>query len=42
MKKFFIGETYNAEPATFIFNSKTGEAIGSFSYYPDGSTLLKD
>lgn len=42
MKKFFIGNTYNAKSATFVFNSKTGEATGSFSYYPDGSTLLEN
>lgn len=42
MKKFLTGAAQDAKPATFTFNSKTGEAIGIFSYYPDGSTLLQD
>lgn len=40
MKKFLIGTGSQAQPATFSFNSKTGQAIGSFNYYADGLTLL--
>lgn len=42
MKKFLVGVGSTAEPVTFVFNSKTGEAIGTFSYYIDGSTLITD
>lgn len=39
MKKFLVGSGSVAESVTFTFNSKTGEAIGSFSYYEDGENL---
>ena len=39
MKKFLTGGGNDAQEATFTFNSKSGEAIGIFSYYEDGSTL---
>lgn len=42
MKKFLVGGGSAAEPAIFSFNSKTGEAVGTFSYYADGSTLSEN
>ena len=44
MKKFLVGSSslQVAKPATFTFNSKTGEATGIFSYYPNGTTLSSD
>jgi hypothetical protein len=42
MKKFFTGNGETAKEASFTFNSKTGEATGIFSYYPDGLTLLEN
>lgn len=39
MQKFLIGTRSAVEPITFSFNSKTGEAVGNFSYYADGVTL---
>ena len=42
MKKFLVGGGSAAELAIFSFNSKTGEAVGTFSYYADGSTLSEN
>ncbi len=42
MKKFLVGSGSTAKPVTFTFNSKTGEAIGIFSYYENGSILKEN
>ena len=42
MKKFLTGSGSSAKPVTFTFNSKTGEAVGVFNYYTDGSTLSQN
>ena len=42
MKKLLVGGGSAAESAIFSFNSKTGEAVGTFSYYADGSTLSEN
>lgn len=44
MKKFFVdnsNQSQQLQPVTFTFNSKTGEAIGSFGYYPSGTNQLE-
>ena len=42
MKKFLVGNGNLAQPVTFTFNSKTGQAIGSFSYYDDNMNLIEN
>lgn len=42
MKKFLVGSGSIAQPAFFEFDSKTGEAIGTFSYYDHDLTLVTD